>query len=124
MPCNLGFKGESVPFLNNDKIDEQVEKNKLGVYGLDRGSEKDPFKVYYVGRADSCLNTRLKKHVGEKYGNSTYKWFKYEYANSVKEAYEKECQCYHHFGGKDKLDNDVHPKKPENTNLKCPVCGE
>ena len=124
MPCNLGCKGKTIPYLNNEKIDEEVEKERCGVYGLDRGSKDKPFKVYYVGRADDCLNTRLKEHVGEEYKGSTYKWFKYDYADSAKEAYHKECECYHHYGGKDKLDNEIHPRKPEGTNLKCPICGE
>ena len=42
----------------------------------------------------------------------------------AKLGYSKECECYHRYGGKDKLDNEVHPQKPEGTNLKCPVCGE
>ena len=124
MPCNLGCKGEKIPYLNNKKIDNEVERDKLGVYGLDRGSKDDSFKVYYLGRADSCLNTRLKDHIGDKYKGSIYKWFKYDYANSVEDAYRKECECYHYYGGKDKLDNEVHPQKPEGTNLKCPICGE
>ena len=124
MVCKLRHKGDKVPYLNNEKIDKEVEKNRLGIYGLDRGSKDDPFKVYYVGRADECLNTRLKRHVDEKYKGTTYKWFKYDYADSIEEAYYKECKCYHHYGGKEKLDNEIHPQKPEGTDLKCPVCGQ
>jgi len=124
MVCKLGYKGKNIPNLTNEKIDEEVEKDRMGVYGLDRGSATDTFKVYYVGRADECLNKRLKNHVGEKYKGTTYNWFKYDYAKSVKEAYYKECECYHHYGGKDKLDNEIHPQKPKGTNLKCPVCGQ
>lgn len=124
MSCNLGFKEEKIPYLNSENIDNEVEKDRYGVYGLDRGSKDDPFRVYYVGRADKCLNSRLKDHIDEKFEGSTYKWFKYDYADSTEEAYQKECECYHHYGGKDKLDNEAHPQKPEGTNLKCPICGE
>ena len=124
MSCNLSHKGKDIPYLNEKNVDDQVEKDKLGVYGLDRGKKDDPFKVYYIGRADNCLNTRLKKHIGEKYENTTYKWFKYDYAKSIQDAYNKECKCYHHYGGKEKLDNEIHPRKPEGTNYKCPVCGK
>jgi hypothetical protein len=118
MTYNLG----NILYLSVDRIDEEVKKEKFGIYVLDRG--RTSFRVFYVGRSDVCLNTRLKEHVGEKYGGSTYEYFKYDYATSVNEAYEKECECYHDNGGSDKLDNDAHPKKPENSNLNCPVCGE
>jgi len=111
MSCNLTFKGDSIPYLNETKVDEQVEKKKYGVYGLDRGSKDDPFKVYYIGRSDSCLNTRLKQHIGEEYNGEKYKWFKFDFASSIEEAFYKECRCYHHYGGKEKLDNEEHPKK-------------
>lgn len=110
-------------YLDNDTIDANVAKNRKGVYGLDRGA--GGFKVYYVGRSDSCLNDRLKRHVGEKYRGSTYRWFKFAYASSEEEAYNMECECYHYHGGKEELDNEEHPKKPEGrTDLKCPVCGQ
>jgi len=123
MPCNLSSRSGDAIYLSEEKIDKEVGKDRLGVYGLDRGSKDDPFKVYYVGRAED-LNARLKQHVGEKYKGSMYKWFKYDYAKSAKEAYDKECECYHLHGGKEKLDNEVHPQRPEGTNWKCPVCGK
>jgi len=76
--------------------------------------------VRYVGRSDTDVNSRLRSWVGK---DSRYKQFKYSYATSSKEAFEKECKNYHDFGGSESLDNKDHPQRPEGTNWKCPVCG-
>jgi len=44
----------------------------------------------------------------------------FSYAESVKDAFEKECRDYHEFGGSDKLDNEEHPKCPDGMDWKCP----
>jgi hypothetical protein len=82
-----------------------------------------------MGRSDLNIRDRLKKQFSKtKYIISKYETkeisFKYSYASSPKEAYEKECYNYHNFVRSKKLTNDVHPEKSRNENWKCPVCSE
>ena len=79
--------------------------------------EGETFYVSYVGRADNDVNDRLKDWVGKKYTK-----FKFSYAASPKAAFEKECKNFHDFGGTEKLDNDIHPDRPKNSDWKCPFC--
>lgn len=102
--------------LTTEKIDEVVTKTSPGNYGLGYVNDKKVFIVKYVGRSDDDVNGRLKKWVGE------YKKFKYSYASSPKAAFEKECRNYHDFGGKESLDNDNHPDRPDETDWECPKC--
>jgi len=104
--------------LKNDNIDEVITKTSAGNYALGDSDEKT-FYVRYVGRADENVKVRLKSWVGKK---DKYKEFKFSYATSPKAAFEKECQNYHDFGGSDKLDNDIHPDRPEGSGWKCPMC--
>lgn len=104
--------------LTVDKIDEIVTRKSPGNYALGYSDEKS-FYVRYVGRADTDVNARLKYWVGKK---DNYKEFKFSYASSPKSGFEKECQNYHDFGGTDKLDNEIHPDRPDGTDWECPVC--
>jgi len=102
--------------LDNETIERVVTRTSPGAYAL--GHVKDnTFYVYYVGRSDDDINSRLKDWVGSKYSK-----FKFEYYDSPKAAFEKECNLYHDFGGKEKLDNDKHPERPDGTNWQCPRC--
>lgn len=103
--------------LNKNKIDEEVAQTSAGNYALGYVNDEGTFIVQYVGRADSDINARLKQHIGEK-----YKRFKFSYATSPKAAFEKECHNYHDFGGREKLDNEIHPDRPKNSSWKCPCC--
>jgi len=105
--------------LTNQKIDEVVTRTSPGNYALGYVSNST-FHVRYVGRSDTDVNSRLKSWVGK---DSRYKQFKYSYATSSKEAFEKECKNYHDSGGSESLDNKDHPQRPEGTNWKCPICG-
>lgn len=105
--------------LKLEKIDQVVTDTSLGNYALGYTSG-DVFYVRYVGRSDTDVNNRLKSWVGK---NKRYVHFMFSYAKSLGEAFGKECQNYHDFGGKEKLDNENHPQCPEGTNWKCPVCG-
>ena len=105
--------------LTKEKIDEVVTRKSPGNYGLGYVRD-DIFYVCYVGRSDDDVNERLKQWVGEK--SNRYTHFKFSYATSPKTAFEKECRNYHNFGKSDKLDNEYHPQRPEETNWKCPVC--
>lgn len=103
--------------LNDAEINKQVTGKFPGNYGLGHTNERGTFIVQRVGRSDVDVNDRLHDWVGKK-----YKKFKYSYASSRKAAFEKECRNYHDFGGKEKLDNKVHPDRPNGTDWKCPVC--
>lgn len=110
--------GLNGPFiLTSNKIDETVKKVSSGVYALGRVNDKKIFIIKYVGRSDDDLNDRLHDWVGE------YNHFKASYYNSVKAAFEKECSIYHDFGENEKLDNEIHPDRPDGTMLRCPICG-
>lgn len=108
--------------LTQPKIDQVVTKETIGNYALGDLNNDDVFVVHYVGRSDDNVKTRLKEHIGEK--PDKFKHFKFSYANSKKEAFEKECVNFHDCGGSTNLENKVHPACPEGTNLKCPVCGK
>lgn len=104
--------------LTVNEIDRRVTRTSPGNYGLGNTKDDGTFIIQYVGRSDNDVNSRLHDWTGKK-----YKQFKYSSANSPKEAFEKECRNYHDFGGSEKLDNDIHPDRPNGTNWKCPVCG-
>ena len=101
--------------LSNSRVDLYVRLSSPGVYLLDR-TTAGGFTVNYVGRSDDDLAGRLKKWAAE----GTYKYFKFEYANSARAAFEMECKLYHSYRN---LDNVVHPARPKNTNHSCPVAG-
>ena len=69
-----------------------------------------------AARTKWAKNARLKKWVGK------YEKFKYSYADTPKDAFEKECRNYHDFGGSEDLDNDVHPDRPEGETWDCSLC--
>jgi len=102
--------------FTSSEIDRVVTKTSPGNYALGREDEKH-FYVNYVGRSDEDINQELKARL-----TLNYSKFKYSYATSAKAAFEKECRNYHDFGGSEKLDNKIHPDRPNETNWKCPVC--
>ena len=113
---SLGMEG---PYeLSTDMIDKYITRKSCGNYALGVASNSS-FTVRYVGRSDDDLNARLKWWIGK---NSRYSHFKFSYASSPKEAFEKECRNYHDFGGSEKLDNEKHPERADGTDWKCPVC--
>jgi hypothetical protein len=105
--------------LDNETIDANVTRTSAGNYALGRVDEDGIFRVNYVGRSNDDVKDRLKSWVGKK---ANYKEFKFSYATSPKAAFEKECKNYHDFGGSEKLDNEIHPQRPEGTNWGCPSC--
>jgi hypothetical protein len=52
-----------------------------------------------------------------------YTHFRFSYAASPQEAFEKECCNYHDFGGSYGLDNERHPAPSEGESWKCPMHG-
>jgi len=116
--------------FNKDSIDINVTKVSSGNYALgflDKNS--DNFHVTYIGRSDTDVNDRLKKQLSvtkniiSKYETKSLS-FKYSYASSPKEAFEKECYNYHNFVNSKKLSNNQHPQSPGDEEWKCPVCNE
>lgn len=105
----------SYPYTS-EKIDEQIIQKSAGNYALGYTTDST-FIVKYVGRSDIDVATELKTYL-----SNGYKRFKYSYASSPKEAFEKECKNYHDFGGKEILDNKIHPARPDNANWKCLIC--
>lgn len=107
------------PFnLTTGQIDQQITKTSPGNYALGSKNAQGGFTVSYVGRADDDLNKRLKDHAN----TGKYADFKYSYASSPKAAFEKECKNFHDFGGIEKLDNKIHPDRPDDAGWKCPHC--
>ncbi|MBE6442975.1 MAG: hypothetical protein E7022_11810 [Desulfovibrio desulfuricans] len=100
--------------LDNDTINTEVWKTSPGNYALGKINKDRKFVVSYVGRSDSDVNDRLHDHVDEKYTH-----FKFSYAASPKEAFEKECENYHDF---EPRDNSIHPDRPDGCDWKCPRC--
>ena len=114
---STGLKGSYS--LTTEKIDEIVTNTSPGAYALGRyDSEEKTFYISYVGRSDNDINDRLKKHATE----GKYSRFKFDYYDSPKAAFEKECNLYHDFGEKEKLDNKKHPQRPDDSTWECPRC--
>ena len=112
---SLGMNGPYT--FTSSEIDRVVTRTSPGNYALGYTQDDGTFIVKYVGRSDSDVNQELKARLALNYNK-----FKYSYATSPKAAFEKESQNYHDFGGKEKLDNEIHPSRPAGTNWKCPVC--
>jgi hypothetical protein len=107
--------------FTSEQIDKVVDEKKLGNYALGRIKESggSNLTVHWVGRSDTDLNKELKARLNLKYPK-----FKFSYADSKQAAFEKECRNYHDFGGKEALDNKIHPDRPDGMDkLKCPVSG-
>ena len=120
--------------LTSANVENHVRKDSAGNYHLGRSlRENGRVRVGYVGRADNCdhdLYSRLQEHVREKDGKEKdrhYRYFEFSYAANEIAAYEQECMDFHDYGGTEKLDNDMHPDRPDgygdSKTLKCPVCG-
>ncbi|MFH1061299.1 MAG: hypothetical protein V1747_00230 [Candidatus Omnitrophota bacterium] len=100
-----------------DKIDEVVSGMNPGAFALGYISDAN-FVVVYVGRSDKNLNEELKQWV---YRKSDCLFFKYYFSKTARDAFEKECICYHDFG-EIKLKCEQHPQRTEGADWKCPRC--
>jgi len=99
-----------------DKINEFVIKKSPGNYALGYTAEKT-FLVRCIGRSDTDVKQALLAKVGER-----YKKFKFSYSTSAQAAFEKECNIFHDFGERVRLDNNRHPEPPQGAKWKCPIC--
>ena len=100
-------------------IEAKVEGGRKGNFAL--GYLKEPtggFVAKYVGRSD----TDLKEEILFSLPKSAKKQkFKFDYAETEKEAFEKECRNFHDF--RKQLENEIHPRRPKDKNYACPVPG-
>jgi hypothetical protein len=113
--------------LTYDEINNNIEEGRIGNYAYGYINDNGLFVVRYVGRSDSDLKERIKHGITDMENDSScrYERFKFSYADTVKEAYEKECRNYHDFGGdRGWLVNECHPAKPTDVDCVCPVCEE
>ena len=102
------------PFqLTKDGVAKAVTAKSPGIYVLGR-SGNDTFYTAHFGRSDDDLAKRLKDQVT---------WpdpqFKFAYAASAQDAFEKECELFHALGGSQSPD---HPASPSGSKWKCPCC--
>ena len=102
--------------LREDTIDEKVTEKSPGNYALGECGDNGAFRVGYVGRSDSDVNSRLKSWVSR---DGAASLFKFSYATSVRVAFERECEQYHDFRPPGK---HVHPVPPPGKNWRCPLC--
>ena len=103
--------------LDSETVSRIVRRRSPGAYLLGH-KYGGAFVEDYVGRSDDDVRGRLLQWVGY------YYWFKYEYTSSARAAFYKECSLYHYHGGaQGHLDNEYHPRRPDYTNWRCPVCG-
>lgn len=102
--------------MQSNILRANLEPNKQGVYVL--GSYEDKrFYPVYVGRADSCLLTRLLTH-NHRNQVTHVEW---RVTSSIRQAYLQEC-CFYHTYEDEHILNKIHPAKPGGTNLICPIC--
>ncbi len=130
--------------LDNDSIDKVLKDNKIGVYLLGSvDNYGDIFTPEYVGRSDNNIKDRLKQHAsfkiqqeedyyliedkeieeldGSEYGNFDYDActsFRFIILETIKEAFNVECEMYHELEGS--ILNTNHPARPKNKNWPCP----
>jgi hypothetical protein len=100
--------------FSSDAVDRVVTLTKAGNFALGTTDTKGVFIVNYVGRSDGDVKTELKS----KPAGTTHQKFKFSYADSSKEAFEKECRNYHDFRPPE---NAIHPDRPSGTSYQCPV---
>ncbi len=67
-----------------------------------------------IGRSDDDLRAALEKHI-----SGPHKKFKFAYALSDRDAFEKECDLYHSLANRTGV---AHPVPPLNSELKCAWC--
>jgi hypothetical protein len=110
--------------FDKEAINKWVKKESIGNYRLGILDKEGDFIPIYVGHSDTDLNERLHQQY-DKYGKSL-SHFKFAYADTVIDAYFKECENYHKYcGNKGKLKNDIHPDLPKgfsDSELRCPYC--
>lgn len=107
--------GSYFPLLS-EIVDEIITRRAPGNYAL--GVVRNGrFVPRYIGRDDSDVRGRIKEQIGE---SPEYKYFKFRYAASPKDAFLHACMNYHDF--RNSLEQMTHPARPDGTDLTCPFC--
>jgi hypothetical protein len=102
--------------LDRAGIDRAIRRISAGAYALGTDSQDGKmFLVRFVGRSGYDVRKRLKEHIG------AYQRFMYRFCATPKDAFETECILYHDFGEL-KLDNAIHPARPDGSIWQCPRC--
>lgn len=106
-----GLRG---PFpLASDAIDEELVDLCPGAYALGFIDYLGRFSITYVGSGGEALRSKLKTHIG------TATHFKFRHFADERQAFEKECEMFHHFMP---TGNFLHPSRPRGTDWTCPKC--
>lgn len=110
---------EEVYPLNANTIDRLIQPNTIGNYVLGYRVD-ETIQIEYVGRSDTDLNRDLHEHLDDPYDA-----FMFSIQNTPTAAYIEECWNWHGCDGdQGKLENKIHPDKPEGCESTCPVCGK
>jgi hypothetical protein len=104
-------KSSSYP-LTTSSVGETVTQTVPGVFILGQSVEGS-FHVKYVGWDAQDVASALKFQVG------LFNRYKYEYAATPEEAFEKACILYHMFLP---AKNKGHPERPAHSSAECPMC--
>ncbi len=88
---------------------------KIGVYLLYKNTS-DGCKLIYAGRSDTDLSRRLCNHPLKNVATH----FEYYVCETAEKAYLLELAFFH---AKSDLINQIHPAKPNNSEMTCPICG-
>ena len=95
-----------------ESIERHLQANSAGVYALGK-IVQGTFIAQLVGRSDDDLRSGIKSHL-----RGRHKHFKFSYALSARDAFEKECELYHSLV----ILDQPHPTPAENTDWKCKAC--
>lgn len=90
-----------------------VPPDTVGVYMLLRMGV-----VFYVGRSDSCVQTRLAYH--SLLSIATH--VAWEPCTSPLHAYRLESAWFHNLRMTPELNNQIHPARPAGASHSCPFC--
>lgn len=90
-----------------------------GAYVLLRARREADVTPIYVGRSDTCLQTRLTRHPHR--SRATH--FVFAPTKTTKRAFWLEAAWYHQLTADHPgILNRLHPARPANSHLTCPFC--
>jgi hypothetical protein len=98
--------------LTTSSVAETVTQTAPGIFILGQTIE-GTFHVKYVGWDAEDIGAAIKFQVG------LFNRYKYEYALSAEEAFEKVCILYHMFLP---ARNKAHPEWHCHSDVECPMC--
>ena len=111
--------GKPIPLQEVDilrEVDNSADWSSSSVFvlgGIRMSADgKFRFQIRKVSHVDGDLGKELRNHIGK------FSGFRFKFFRSTRNAYDKECQIYHHFKP---VENITHPIKPRHTKFVCPV---